>query len=84
MFVEIHGAIEQQDAKALQRAAHTLKSSLNALGAGSVAQAAHRLEIIGRENQLAAANEAASLLHQQFNRLKIELVAFLNGEKTVA
>lgn len=84
MFVEIHGAIDQQDAKALQRAAHTLKSSLKALGASSVAQVAEGLEIIGRENQLAGADEAASSLHQRFDRLKIELVAFLAGEKTVA
>ncbi|MCO6440733.1 MAG: response regulator [Nitrococcus mobilis] len=81
LFVEIHTAIEEQDAKALQRAAHTLKSSLKALGASSVAQAAERLEIIGRENQLIGADEAASLLHQRFDSLKIELLAFLAGKQ---
>ncbi len=84
LFVEIHAAIKEQDAKTLQRAAHTLKSSLKALGASSVAQAAERLETIGRENRLSDANAAASLLHQRFDPLKIELLAFLAGETTIA
>ncbi|EAR20358.1 hybrid sensor histidine kinase/response regulator [Nitrococcus mobilis] len=83
MLVEIHAAIEEQEAKTLQRAAHTLKSSMKAVGASSVAQIAERLEIIGRENQLAGADEVATLLHQRFDRLEIELRAFLAGKKTV-
>ena len=57
----IHVAVEQGDARGLVTTAHTLKGSAGYLSAGRVAEAAGRLEAIGREGRLA---DAAAALEQ--------------------
>ncbi len=84
MFDELRAALDEKNAKTIQRTAHTLKSSLKALGAMPVAQLAERLETIGRENRLDDADEAAALLREKFEQLKPELIAFVDCNKTVA
>ncbi len=53
----------------LRRAAHTLKGSAHVFGAGEAAEAAQRLEEIGREAAFADAAEALSLLEDEVARL---------------
>ena len=49
----IRGAIEQQDRKTLQRAAHTLKGSTRYFGATQVSEMALQLESMGARGHLA-------------------------------
>ena len=53
----------------LRRAAHTLKGSAHVFGAEVAAEAAHRLEEIGREEAFADAEEALALLEDEVARL---------------
>jgi HPt (histidine-containing phosphotransfer) domain-containing protein len=53
----------------LRRAAHTLKGSAHVFGAAAAAEAAHRLEEIGREEAFADAGEALALLDDEVARL---------------
>ena len=53
----------------LRRAAHTLKGSAHVFGAEATAEAAHRLEEIGREAAFADAGEALALLEDEVARL---------------
>ena len=53
----------------LRRAAHTLKGSAHVFGAEATAEAAHRLEEIGREEAFADAGEALALLEDEVARL---------------
>jgi HPt (histidine-containing phosphotransfer) domain-containing protein len=58
LLVEIQSAIERDDAEALHRAAHTLKSALGAFGARAAYSLAERLERLGRDGSPAHAKEA--------------------------
>lgn len=53
----------------LRRAAHTLKGSAHVFGAEATAEAAHRLEEIGREEVFADAEEALGVLEGEVARL---------------
>ena len=52
LIQQIHQALQEQDAKTLQRAAHTIKGSAAVFGAKRVVAAALRLEVLGRERSL--------------------------------
>ncbi len=62
-------AIDRGDAPTLERAAHTLKGSAGNLSAHRTAQAALRLEQLGREQNLAPAREALAQLEEEWKRL---------------
>lgn len=62
-------AIDRGDAPTLERAAHTLKGSAGNLAAHRTAQAALRLEHLGREQNLAPAREALAQLEEEWKRL---------------
>jgi len=66
----IRDAITNDDASELQRAAHTLKGSIRIFGAERAAAAALRLENMGREKNLADAEEAWQVLVNEIERLK--------------
>ena len=53
----------------LRRAAHTLKGSAHVFGAAAAAEAAHRLEEIGREEAFVDAEDALALLEDEVARL---------------
>jgi HPt (histidine-containing phosphotransfer) domain-containing protein len=65
----IRDAITRNDASELQRAAHTLKGSIQVFGAARPAEAALRLETIGRSGDPAGAEEAWSALTEEIERL---------------
>ena len=67
----IRQALEQQDAQAVFRAAHTLKSSSGNVGAAGLAERCKTLESLGRQNQL---NQAPEL----FRQIEAEYATVLN------
>ena len=78
LMQQIHEHIAAADGPELRRAAHTLKGSAHVFGAAAAAEAAHRLEEIGREGfdgelsrteAFADAEEALALLEDEVARL---------------
>jgi signal transduction histidine kinase/CheY-like chemotaxis protein len=69
LMEEIVQAISNHDASQLQRAAHTLKSSVLAFGARLAGDAARRLETLAREGTLTGAKEAWAALDAEMGRL---------------
>jgi HPt (histidine-containing phosphotransfer) domain-containing protein len=70
LIAEIREAIEKQDHKRLEVAAHTLKGSVANFGAQDAMQAAYRLELLGRSRQLLEAPDALRVLEAQFSVLQ--------------
>ena len=69
LMQQIREHIAGADSPELRRAAHTLKGSAHVFGAEATAEAAHRLEEIGREEAFADAEEALALLEDEVARL---------------
>ncbi|WP_158633486.1 response regulator [Tautonia sociabilis] len=63
------------DAKAVERAAHSLKGLSANCGAGPAAQAAETVEELGREGRMADAPEAVERLATELRRLRDALIA---------
>ena len=72
----IEAAVRSGQANALERAAHTLKGELLAIGAISAAESVRQLEMFGRENDLSDANAVFAELQQQLAAVREPLVAF--------
>jgi signal transduction histidine kinase/DNA-binding response OmpR family regulator/HPt (histidine-containing phosphotransfer) domain-containing protein len=66
---EIRKALEAQDARALERAAHTLKGSVANFAAQKAYETALQLERIGRSEELAGAASAFENLEREMARL---------------
>ena len=66
----VEEAVARGDAKALEHAAHALKSSVGNFAAHAAFQAASRLEMLGRQGDLAEAQEAYAALQQEIARLR--------------
>lgn len=69
LMQQIREHIASADGPELRRAAHTLKGSAHVFGAEEAAEAAHRLEEIGREAAFADAAKALALLEDEVARL---------------
>jgi len=69
----VREAVARGDAKALERAAHTLKGSLCNFSARKAEETARKLEQMGREGILAQAQEALAALEQELEWLKPQL-----------
>ncbi len=69
----IKHAIEVSDAKALQVAAHNLKSSSSYIGAAKLSAISKDLEFMGRSGLLNGALEKAILAQLEFEKAKAEL-----------
>ena len=69
LMQQIREHIASADGPELRRAAHTLKGAAHVFGAEAAAEAAHRLEEIGREAAFADAAEALALLEDEVARL---------------
>ena len=69
LMQQIREHIAGADGPELRRAAHTLKGSAHVFGAEAAAEAAHRLEEIGREEAFADAEDALALLEDEVARL---------------
>ncbi len=69
LMKRISDAITNEDPTELQRAAHTLKGSIRIFGVEHPAAAALRLEIMGRDKDLASAKEARLVLVKEIEKL---------------
>jgi len=78
LMKRIRDAITNEDASELQRAAHTLKGSIRIFGAERPAAAVKRLETMGRDKNLADAEEAWQVLVEEIERLKPMLNDLVN------
>jgi two-component system, sensor histidine kinase and response regulator len=76
-------AIERQDAKTLQRVAHTLKGSTRYFGAARVSELALRLETMGERGDCLAAHDHVGDLEGEMARLTPVLVDYLRGRLAV-
>jgi CheY-like chemotaxis protein/HPt (histidine-containing phosphotransfer) domain-containing protein len=70
MLAQINGAIETLDASALERSAHALKGMLGNFRADHAADMALRLEEMGRNNQLADAQQLCNELSSALDQLE--------------
>ncbi len=73
LLTRIRDAIKNENPSELQRAAHTLKGSIQLFGIESPASAALRLEIMGRDKNLAGAEQARLKLMKEVEQLITKL-----------
>jgi two-component system, sensor histidine kinase and response regulator len=79
LLEEIAAGLERGDAKAVERAAHSLKGSVRFFGAAAAADEALGLEKMGRAGDLAGGREALARLHAECERLLAALPAGEGG-----
>ncbi len=77
---DLVAAINNTDASAVQRVAHTLKGTLAAFGAKPTIEYAHRLESMGREECLDDAANCLKSLTPLLNKTTELLTSFVQGE----
>jgi signal transduction histidine kinase/CheY-like chemotaxis protein len=70
---QLQQALAGQDARQVERIAHTLKGSVGAFGAGEVLAAAAQLEELARRGDLAGARQALPALERALARLNAAL-----------
>jgi signal transduction histidine kinase/CheY-like chemotaxis protein/HPt (histidine-containing phosphotransfer) domain-containing protein len=70
LFDQIRGAIAQRNAKALERAAHTLKGSVGAFRAESAGHTAQRLEDLAKQGSFEEAGSVCETLEAEVGQLK--------------
>lgn len=68
-------AVENGDAKGLQTAAHSLKSSSAYVGAMRLSELSRELEIMGRSQVMDGAEEKAEKLNREYKQVMMELDA---------
>jgi HPt (histidine-containing phosphotransfer) domain-containing protein len=73
LLSDIESAVLRKDAEALGRAAHTMKGAVANFGAKAVVAQAKALETMGREGDLATADEAVNSLRALMELLVPEL-----------
>jgi PAS domain S-box-containing protein len=70
-------AITEQDAEAIWKTAHNLKSSSASVGATTLAQLCKQLEIQGQSNNIQESGEIYLRIYQEFERVKAALLVEL-------
>ena len=68
-------SVEKDDAKGLQLAAHSMKSSSAYIGAMRLSTLAKDLEMMGRSNSLNGAKEKAKMLKEEFSLVMEAILA---------
>ncbi len=81
MLEEIDHAIHKQDTVRLRQLAHTLKGEASNFGAAATVEAALRLEMMGRDEDLANASAAYADLTNMLERLIPALITFGEEEE---
>jgi HPt (histidine-containing phosphotransfer) domain-containing protein len=74
----IHEAIGKNDPQALNKAAHSLKSSSANVGAIKLANLCKELETLGRANTIGNAQELVNQMNSEYQRV-IATLATMNG-----
>ncbi len=80
LLTTIRVAIEKQDAKTLQCAAHSLKGTTGYFGATRVSEMALQLETMGKKQELAHAPTALADMEREMARLTPVLVDYMRGK----
>jgi two-component system, sensor histidine kinase and response regulator len=83
-LAELHSALADGDAPRVHLTAHTLKGSLTIFAAKDAAEAALRLETLGRAGELASAGEALAALVEAVERLRPVLAAIARPVRSLA
>ena len=78
LLVDIRNAIDASDAEAVSTFAHTLKSMVGNFCARPAHEAALKVEMAGRNSDLAECAAAHAALEQEVSRLREALREFLN------
>jgi histidine phosphotransfer protein HptB len=73
LMVGLHQALEQNDAQAFRRCAHSIKSSSATFGANDFAAQARELEMIGKSGDLAGAGPKLVELETSFPAVQVAL-----------
>src|SRR5436309_2406508 len=84
LLAEIRNALARREARALARPADTLKGAHATLPARARAEAARRLESVGRADDLGSAEAACAALERELQRLEPELAAVGKAEASAA
>jgi HPt (histidine-containing phosphotransfer) domain-containing protein len=79
MMEQIREAVARRDSHALHHAAHTLKGAIANFCADAPFESAYKLERMGREGNLAGAEEAVSELERQLRSLEPILAGLQNA-----
>jgi CheY-like chemotaxis protein len=77
LLADMANAIQQQDAKTMQRTAHTLKSSANSIGAVNVGNILQKLETSGQDANLSDTATQYQALEKAMIELEVAINAFL-------
>jgi signal transduction histidine kinase/CheY-like chemotaxis protein len=77
LVTTLRAAALAADGNALRRAAHTLKGAMLIFGADALREAAQRLEIMGRQNDLAQAADACAAVERELDLVRQELAVLL-------
>jgi HPt (histidine-containing phosphotransfer) domain-containing protein len=81
MMEAIHSAIHKQDAVRLRQAAHALKGEVGNFVIHAAVDMTLRLEMMGRDDNLAEADAACRALEHLLERLVPALIALAQGEE---
>jgi two-component system sensor histidine kinase/response regulator len=73
MFSAVRDAAKCNDAASLEHSAHSLKGSVSIFGARTIVEVSQKLELMGRNHDLANADDCCSLLELELARLGSEL-----------
>ncbi len=75
----VHDSIARGDGKALEQAAHSIKGAVSSFGAWAAREAALKLEVLGREGDLAQAVLAGAALDREIAHLTRALAGYRGG-----
>jgi len=73
ILTELRDAVSRGDAKAVERTAHGLKGSVSTFGASPAAEAALKLETMGRARDLSEVRATLEVLEAALGALRPEL-----------
>ncbi len=76
---EVRAAVEAKDPTTLQEAAHSLKGSVGNFGAKDAFDAAFRLEMMGRQQDLTDSTAALAELERALGNLQPQLAKLASG-----
>jgi len=72
-LADVRDAVRAKDAEAIQSAAHSLKGSVGNFGANRAHEAALRLEMMGRNNDISASEQALTELEHAIEAVRPQL-----------
>jgi histidine phosphotransfer protein HptB len=79
LIAQLQEALAKQDCEGFRRAAHSIKSTSNSLGALKFGELAKELEMISRECNLASAPEKVKVLVSDYAEVKQTLEGLSHG-----